>query len=455
MTPPPSPDDPRAIERLLGLFREAGAREALVADDGIRTFEALVEDVAGAGAALADAGVAPGAVVTLEADFSLRSIPMLLALIERGCVAVPIAPPSAVHADALVEIAEAEWRIREREGALDVARTGTAAGHGLYGRLREPGHPGLVLFTSGSSGRPKGAVHDLTRLLAKYLTPRRSLRTVMFLLFDHIGGFDTLFYTLSNASAAILVRGRSPETVCATIARTRAEVLPASPSFLAMMLLSGAHERHDLSSLRYVTYGAEVMPQSTLDALARRFPDVKILQKYGLTELGTLRSQSRANDSLWVRVGGEGYETRVVDGLLQIRAHSSMLGYLNAPSPFTDDGWFMTGDAVEVDGDFFRILGRASDLINVGGAKVYPAEVEGVIEELENVAEAAVSGEPHPFMGQIVVARVRLKAPAEPREVERLVRVHCRERLEAYKVPMRVEVVEGPLHTDRHKKSRR
>jgi len=132
-----------------------------------------------------------------------------------------------------------------------------------------------------------------------------------------------------------------------------------------------------------------------------------------------------------------------------------MLGYLNAPSPFTDDGWFMTGDAVEVDGDFFRILGRASDLINVGGAKVYPAEVEGVIEELENVAEAAVSGEPHPFMGQIVVARVRLKAPAEPREVERLVRVHCRERLEAYKVPMRVEVVEGPLHTDRHKKSRR
>ena len=91
------------------------------------------------------------------------------------------------------------------------------------------------------------------------------------------------------------------------------------------------------------------------------------------------------------------------EGLLEIRAESSMLGYLNAPSPFTDDGWFMTGDAVEQQGEYFRILGRASDLINVGGRKVYPAEVEAVIAEVENVKDVSVAGEAHPFTGQVVV----------------------------------------------------
>src|SRR5207247_91762 len=81
-----------------------------------------------------------------------------------------------------------------------------------------------------------------------------------------------------------------PEGICRTIARHRVEVLPASPSFLTLLLLSEAHRRHDLSSLRYITYGAEVMPQSTLARLALEFPHVRLLQKYGLTELGTLRS---------------------------------------------------------------------------------------------------------------------------------------------------------------------
>ena len=212
-----------------------------------------------------------------------------------------------------------------------------------------------------------------------------------------------------------------------------------------------AHHRHDVSSLRYITYGAEVMPQSTLDRLAANFPNLTLLQKYGLTEVGTLRSRSERNDSRLVTVGGEGFETRVVDGLLQIRAASSMLGYLNAPSPFTPDGWFMTGDAVEVHGEQLRILGRASDLINVGGRKVFPAEVEAVILEVENVAEAAVSGEPHPLIGQIVVARVALVRPESAAAVEDRVRRYCRERLAAHQVPVRVEVSIESLHDDRQK----
>ena len=116
--------------------------------------------------------------------------------------------------------------------------------------------------------------------------------------------------------------------------------------------------------------GPQGMPESTLQHLHKVLPDVRLKQTYGLSELGILRSKSKSSDSLWVKVGGEDYETKIVDGILWIRARSAMLGYLNAPSPFTEDGWFITGDAVEVDGEYIKILGRKSELINVGGEKV-------------------------------------------------------------------------------------
>ncbi len=382
----------------------------------------------------------------------------LLALLTEGAIVVPLAPASAARQDEFRRIAQAEFRVHV--GVADAATIapvdGARAEHLLYDSLRALGNPGLVLFTSGSSGEPKAALHDGARLLVKYRTPRQRLRTILFLLFDHIGGFDTLLQALSNACAVIIPAGRDPESVCVAVERHRAEVLPAAPSFLGLLLLSGAWERHDLSSLRYITYGAEVMPPRTLERLHAAFPSVTLLQKYGLTELGTMRSRSSANDSLWVQIGGEGFATRVRDGLLEIQAASSMLGYLNAPSPFTEDGWFMTGDAVEQDGEYFRILGRASDLINVGGRKVYPAEVEAVVAEVGNVAEAAVSGEPHPFTGAIVVVRVALELPEDARAVERRVREHCRGRLAPYMIPAKVLVVAPEeLVTARDKKARR
>ena len=91
----------------------------------------------------------------------------------------------------------------------------------------------------------------------------------------------------------------------------------------------------------------------------------------------------------------------------------------------------------------------------VGGRKVYPAEVEGVILELPDIAEAAVLAEPHPLMGQVVVARVTPREPADAREVERRVREHCRARLESYKVPVRVDLSTQALHTERQKTTRR
>jgi acyl-CoA synthetase (AMP-forming)/AMP-acid ligase II len=196
------------------------------------------------------------------------------------------------------------------------------------------------------------------------------------------------------------------------------------------------------------------MPESTLKRFRQLFPRIQLLQTYGLTEVGILRSKSESSDSLWMKVGGDGFWTRVVDGILQIKARSSMLGYLNAPSPFTSDGWFDTGDLVEVRGEYLRILGRQSEIINVGGEKVYPAEVESVIQEMENVFEVVVYGEKNPITGNIVCAKVRLKTLESLKEFSIRLKKHCRERLQNYKVPVKVTFTEEEQRSERFKKLR-
>jgi acyl-coenzyme A synthetase/AMP-(fatty) acid ligase len=312
-----------------------------------------------------------------------------------------------------------------------------------------------VLFSSGSTGKSKAAVHDLSLLLEKFRTPRRSQRAITFLLYDHIGGVNTMLYTLSNAGCMVTVPDRRPDTVLAAVAKHRVELLPTSPTFLNLILLDQAWQRHDLSSLRTVTYGTEPMPESTLRRFHELFPQLSLQQTYGLSEVGILRSKSRSSDSLWMKIGGEGYETRIVDGLLQIKAQSAMLGYLNAPSPFTEDGWFLTGDAVEVDGEYLKILGRKSEMINVGGEKVYPAEVESVLLQMPGILDAAVSGEANAITGAIVVARLNLAQPEPLPELRRRLREYCRARLAPYKIPARIEIVDDAQYSARFKKMRR
>jgi acyl-CoA synthetase (AMP-forming)/AMP-acid ligase II len=197
------------------------------------------------------------------------------------------------------------------------------------------------------------------------------------------------------------------------------------------------------------------MPESTLRRFHSVLPEIRLLQTYGLSEVGVLRSQSKSSDSLWVRVGGEGFEIRVVGGILQIKARSAMLGYLNAPDPFTEDGWLDTGDLVEVDGEFVKFLGRKSEIINVGGEKVFPAEVESVLQEIDGVEEVVVSGEANAFTGNIVVARVRLKTSENAAAFRMRMWHHCAGRLARYKTPQKVKLVTETLTSERHKKMRR
>jgi acyl-coenzyme A synthetase/AMP-(fatty) acid ligase len=310
------------------------------------------------------------------------------------------------------------------------------------------------LFSSGSTGSAKAVVHDMVRILIKFKERRPSFRAITFLLYDHIGGVNTMLHILSNGGCAVTVPDRDPDSVLATINRHRVELLPTSPTFLNLILLTEAYKRHDISCLRTVTYGTEPMPLTTLRRFHDLFPKVRLLQTYGLSEIGILRSKSRGSDSLWMKVGGEGFETKVIDGPLAIKADSAMLGYLNAPSPFTEDGWLLTGDLVEQDGDYLKILGRASESINVGGQKVHPVEVESVLQEMDNVAESTVSGEPNAIVGQTVHARVRLVREENPRQFVRRLRAHCKERLERYKVPVKITIDDTPQHGPRLKKAR-
>lgn len=441
---------------LIEPFAEAPERTAIVSPAGRCSFGELGALCRHWAAELEREGVEPGTVVGLEGDFSPNSMALLFALTERAAIVVPQSNVSRRGREQQDEIAQVEaYFYVDREDRVRFERTGRKASHELYDELRRRGHPGFVGFSSGTSGEPKAAVHDFSALLEYFHKRRPAFSTLSFLLFEHLGGLRTAVHALSNAVTMVSTHDRSPETVCALIEEHRLELLPATPTFFNLMLLSGAHRRHDLSSLKVISYGAEPMPESTVVRLRAAFPDVRLQQTYGLIEIGALGSKSRDDGSLWMTVGGRGFETRVVDGILQIRSRAMTLGYLNAPAPFTPDGWFITGDAVLQDGEYLRVLGRDSELINVGGKKVFPAEVESVIQAMESVEDVTVYGEPNRLVGNIVCARVKpVEAIEDPAELVFEVKRVCREQLARFKVPVRVRITDERQFGSRYKKLR-
>ena len=196
------------------------------------------------------------------------------------------------------------------------------------------------------------------------------------------------------------------------------------------------------------------MPESVLHKLNKYFPNIKLQQTYGLIELGVMSSKSKDNESLWVKIGGNGYQTRVVNGLLEIKSDSAMIGYLNAESPYTEDGWFKTGDAVEVDGEYFKILGRKSELINVGGEKVYPQEVENLILTINHVLDVQVYGEKHTFTGNIVCAKIEFDDQCDMEVLKKEIKQVCKSKLESFKVPVKITITNETLYSNRFKKQR-
>src|SRR3981081_2499350 len=173
----------------------------------------------------------------------------LLSLIARGAVVVPLTRLPAAKRAEFFDIAQVEVVIEvDEQGGRRGRHTRRHADHALYRRLRSEARPGLVLFTSGTSGRSKASLLDFEKVLRRYSEPKRPRRTLSFLQLDHIGGINTLLHTFSQGGAIITVPERSADAVFATIAQQRVDVLPATPTFLNMVLISGTFERYDTSN---------------------------------------------------------------------------------------------------------------------------------------------------------------------------------------------------------------
>lgn len=402
------------------------------------------------------AGVGPGTVCAATGDFSFNTTAFLIATLMLRCTVVPLAADSGENSQ-LLGLAAADVVVDlDQDGLNHQAVTVAKHDSQLLHDFLKTGQPGIIAFTSGSAGEPKAVLHDFDRMLkniGRY--ERKGYRSLVFLRFNHLGGINTLLSVLASSGGVVVFpEQRTAEDIAALIARARVELLPVTPTFLALLLASRCYERHDLSSLKLISYGAEPMPQTVLDRMNQLFPQVRFHQTYGTSELCLPRTQSRSSDSLWLKLGGDGFEFRVIDGLLHIRSEFAMLGYLNAANPIGPDGWMATGDRVEQDGEWIRFLGRDSDVINVGGEKVTPLEIESVLIGAENIRDVRVYGEKDAMFGARVVAEVQLLAYEDPTELRRRLRRICLERLARYKVPVKFHVSTRPFHSQRFKKVR-
>jgi long-chain acyl-CoA synthetase len=441
---------------LIESMASRGGKTAMIWKGAEVSYADLVDDVHRWCEELARLRVIAGDSAAICGDYSPSLCALMISLIANRNVVVPLTLPPGARRNDFLRMAQAETSFHfEGNRVAKLARHAVGPEHQLLKRLRQKSAPGLILFSSGSTGASKAALHDFDKLLIKFQKPRPAFRTLIFLMLDHIGGINTLFHVLSQGGTAVPMEDRDPVSVCRIIERHQIELLPTTPTFLNMLLISEAYLHHNCSSLRVITYGTESMPPTTLEHLHAALPSVELKQTYGLSELGILQSKSRGSGSPWLRIGGAGYETKVVDNVLWIRSESAMLGYLNWPSPFDAEGWFCTGDSVEVDGNWLRILGRKSEVINVGGEKVYPGEVESVLHEVDNIRDVAVVGRANPISGQVVFARVVLRHPEPIDQVLKRIRRHCRARLEPFKVPASIELWDEPFHGDRFKKMRR
>lgn len=317
-------------------------------------------------------------------------------------------------------------------------------------QLKDTKIASILVSTSGTSGKPKIAIHNLETFLERYRKPKRPYITIQFLPLNHIGGLDVMFSTLINGGTLVIPENRNIDTILKTIEKYKVEVFPTTPSFLNLMLMSGEYINYDLSSLKVIAYGAETMPEATLLELHKVFPNVKLKQTYGSTELGTLKTCSKSSDSLYIKLLDN---MKVVDNILYIKSLTPMVGYLGEEAPF-DDGWYCTGDLVEQDGEYIKILGRASSLVNVGGNKVSPEQVENTIRSFLGIKDCLVYGEENSLLGSIVVADVEVETELESDVFIKLLREHCMKYLPKYAVPITFNIQKKLEITERFKKKR-
>lgn len=383
-----------------------------------------------------------GDVVALIGDFEAESIATLLNLLARGAVVVPLTNETRCQHDYFIQESHSQY-IFEKNNLVKIVSESQKE-HTLLDSLRSKVHPGLILFTTGTTGRPKAILHDFVPFISRYKTPRPPLKAVSFLLFDHIGGINTLLHMLFNLGQIVSITERTVESVAKTIRENSVELLPTTPTFLRMLSLYPGIQSQLGSSLKIISYGTERMDQPTLQRLCDQFPEVDFRQTYGMSELGILRIKSKSRNSLYMSVGGECVETKILDSVLYIKAENRMIGYLNAPSPFDNEGWYCTKDIVETDEDgYLTITGRDSDVINIGGLKFMPSEVELCLLEMVFIRAVIAYARANPITGQHLEVKIELEDSTPDHEhlaqLRKEIVTNLSKRLPRYMLPSKIK----------------
>ena len=439
---------------ILEKFKSFNSKNAIVFEDRIYTYEEFIKQIKDYKNILDKHNISSKVVVILG-DYSFYNLALFFALYENKNIIVPITSNIKKVQDDFIEESFCQTIIKTDEKNLLIQNLKTTFSHNMIDNLREKNSSGLILFSSGSTGKPKAMIHNLDTLIDSFKDKKeKTMNMLVFLMFDHIGGLNTVFNALFMGACLIIPKIKDAKTICELIEKYKIMVLPSSPTFLNLILISQEYKNYDLSSLRMITYGTETMPQSLLLKLKEVFPKVKFLQTFGTSETGISTTSSKSSNSLFMKLEDINGEYKIVENELWLRSKTQVLGYLNASmDSFTSDGWFKTGDLVEVDGEYIKIIGRAKEVINVGGQKVLPAEVESIILEMEEISDCMVYGEKNAITGQTVVCDVVLNKNIE--NIKKRVRVFCKDRLDTYKIPTKVNVVDKTNFSDRFKKIRR
>ncbi len=355
--------------------------------------------------------------------------------------------------------------------ALDGEHTGSAAHLLARASDAEPESdveerdPHVMLYTSGTTGDPKGALlsHRSYVLQAAQTQGTTGLGEddvglCMFPMF-HMGGWAMPLGYWANGGCVILMERADPGEILRLVGHERVTYLYLIPTLFDSVLSLPGFDRADLSSLRALGSGTSVMTEGQVRAIVERFRNPNLFVAYGQSEAGpiaTLRPRDVLRKPTSVGrpvvnvdvslVGADGARAGTGDvGEIVCRSEFTMLGYWRMPDATAEalrDGWLHTGDLGTFDGDgFLHIAGRVREMIKCGGENVYPAEVERCLLEHPAVAEAAVFGVPDERWGEIVVAAVVAQAGAALGEDE--VVGHVRTRLAGYKKPRHVLVLDA------------
>jgi acyl-CoA synthetase (AMP-forming)/AMP-acid ligase II len=505
-----SPSDgpePTTIPGLLAATVAAHGDVLAVVDGDVRlTYAELAEEARSVGAALVAVGVEPGDRVAIWAPNGVRWITSALGLWLAGATLVPIntrfkaaeAAPILARTGARVLVTTTDFLGTDAVAALRAAEVdlpaltttvvvsgevpdGAVGWDDLLAGVTDEARAEVdrraaavttddvadVLFTSGTTGVPKGVVqtHGRTLRVASDWVAMTGLREgdryLMVNPYFHMFGLKAGILASITAGATMF-----PEPVfdadraLARVAAEQITVLPGAPTLYQSLLDHPGRSEHDLSSLRVAVTGAADIPVELIRRIRDELPFEVVVTGYGLTEGGTAAATSPDDDPdvVATTVGRPrpGFEIRLVDkgadvptgepGEILLRGASVMSHYLDDPeataAALSPDGWLSTGDLGAFDeAGNLRIVGRSKDMFIVGGFNAYPAEIEGALLRHPDVAQAAVIGIPDERLGEVGMAFVVAAAGAEPDQDEII--AWSREQMANYKVPRRVEVVDA------------